>query len=125
MVSALVSAHNYARKVRPHFGMSACLQRSQRRSQCAIYPVCISLAGATGKEWAALDGAVSRRSAPAGSESGLADSACSPWARPLDGVDTRQIVWLLSAWLCWLVTKSPSDPRQPQTTDDRVAVQPS
>jgi hypothetical protein len=73
----------------------------------------------------ALDGAVSRRSAPGGSESGLVDSACSPRARPLDGVDTRQIVWLLSAWLCWLVTKSPSDPRQPQTTDDRVAVQPS
>jgi hypothetical protein len=48
-----------------------------------------------------------------------------PRARPLDGVDTRQIVWFLSAWLCWLVTKSPSDLRQPQTTDDRVAVQPS
>jgi hypothetical protein len=52
--------------------MSACLQRSQRRSQCANLPSphepgC----GATERAWVALDGTVGRRSAPAG-------SACSP-----------------------------------------------
>ena len=45
--------------------MSACLRRFQWRSDAAIYPLCMSLAGRTGRAWAALDGAVAVGSAPA------------------------------------------------------------
>jgi hypothetical protein len=52
--------------------MSACLQRSKRRSQRAIYQVRMSMAvGGRKGMGAALDGTVGRRSAPVG-------SACNP-----------------------------------------------
>ena len=41
--------------------MIACLRRFQWRSDTAIYPLCMSLAGRTGRARAALDGAVGRR----------------------------------------------------------------
>jgi hypothetical protein len=76
--------------------MSACLRLFQWRSDAAIYPLCMSLAGRTGRARAALDGAVAVGSAPAGSASGLAGSVCGPgktarrrgsrWRRAADSV---------------------------------------
>jgi hypothetical protein len=58
--------------------MSACLRRFQWRSDAPIYRLCMSLVGRTGRARAGLDGAVGVGSAPTGSASGLAGSACGP-----------------------------------------------
>lgn len=66
--------HTYARPQRPLIGMSARLQRPQRRSRRANLPNLREPGRRDRRAWAVVDGTVGRRSAPAG----LAASACSP-----------------------------------------------
>ena len=74
----------------------------------SAYPVCVSLADATGRAWTALDGTVGRRVSAAGPARGSADSACglgetvrrhgSGWAArppgPLGGIQVK----VTAAW---------------------------